>query len=240
MSNSSVRLAFETSVAWTRPPVSRQMRNVSTVPKASSPRSARAAQARRPVEDLGDLRPAEVGVDRAGRSVPGRAPRGRPPAARRSAAPSPGSARRSRSRPADRSPAPRRSSSRAGSSMPMAAIDGRIGPDSARTRRAVPSWVDQIASGSCSTSPGAGKIWGSSSEADARIPPACVDEDRPRRRRALVEREDQRAAAMATATDHGADRHAVERLGRPAATAAIPRGRHPAGGTSYSRWADAR
>ena len=42
MSNSAVRAALVASVAWTRPPVSRHSRKLSTVPKASSPRSARA------------------------------------------------------------------------------------------------------------------------------------------------------------------------------------------------------
>ena len=42
MSNSSVRLALLTSVTWQRPPVSRQMRKVSTVPNRISPASARA------------------------------------------------------------------------------------------------------------------------------------------------------------------------------------------------------
>ena len=69
MSKRSVRLAFETSVTWTRPPVSRQMRNESTVPKASSPRSARARSAGTSIEDVADLRAGEVGVERAGRSA---------------------------------------------------------------------------------------------------------------------------------------------------------------------------
>ena len=41
MSKSSVRLALVTSVACTRPPVSRQIRNESTVPNRTSPRSHR-------------------------------------------------------------------------------------------------------------------------------------------------------------------------------------------------------
>ena len=41
MSKRSVREAFEQSVAWTRPPVSFQMSHESTVPKATSPPSAR-------------------------------------------------------------------------------------------------------------------------------------------------------------------------------------------------------
>ena len=42
MSKSSVRLALVTSVACTRPPVSRQMRNASTVPNKTSPAAHRA------------------------------------------------------------------------------------------------------------------------------------------------------------------------------------------------------
>ena len=42
MSYSSVRLALLSSVTWARPPVSRQMRNESTVPKSTSPLVARA------------------------------------------------------------------------------------------------------------------------------------------------------------------------------------------------------
>ena len=42
MLNSSVRLALLTSVTWTLPPVSRQIRNVSMVPNSTSPRAARA------------------------------------------------------------------------------------------------------------------------------------------------------------------------------------------------------
>ena len=42
MSNMSVRLALLASVTCRLPPVSRQIRNVSTVPKSTSPLSARA------------------------------------------------------------------------------------------------------------------------------------------------------------------------------------------------------
>jgi hypothetical protein len=42
ISNISVRAALVTSVACTRPPVRRQINQLSTVPKANSPRSARA------------------------------------------------------------------------------------------------------------------------------------------------------------------------------------------------------
>ncbi len=40
MSKQSVREAFDGSVAWTAPPLSRQSSHESTVPKASWPRSA--------------------------------------------------------------------------------------------------------------------------------------------------------------------------------------------------------
>jgi hypothetical protein len=62
MSNSIVREAFEGSVTCVRLPVSCQMSQVSTVPKASSPSSAR-ARAGNLVEDPGDLGAAEVGID---------------------------------------------------------------------------------------------------------------------------------------------------------------------------------
>ena len=63
MLKSSVRLALLTSVTCRRPPVSRQIRNESTVPNRTSPRSARP---RRPVElvqQVLDLRAGEIGVD---------------------------------------------------------------------------------------------------------------------------------------------------------------------------------
>jgi hypothetical protein len=40
MLKSSVRLALVASLTWAAPPVSRQMRNESTVPNFNSPRSA--------------------------------------------------------------------------------------------------------------------------------------------------------------------------------------------------------
>src|SRR5258705_171715 len=46
MSSRRVRDAFETSVTWARPPVSREIKKESTVPPASSPRSARGRSAR--------------------------------------------------------------------------------------------------------------------------------------------------------------------------------------------------
>jgi len=42
MSKTSVREAFDTSVTWTRPPVSFHTSQVSIVPQRSSPASARA------------------------------------------------------------------------------------------------------------------------------------------------------------------------------------------------------
>ena len=55
MSNSSVRAALVASVACTLPPVSRQSRKLSIVPKASSPRSAAARAPVDMVEQPGDL-----------------------------------------------------------------------------------------------------------------------------------------------------------------------------------------
>ena len=52
------------------PPVSRQSRNASTVPKASSPRSARDASAGHGVEDVRDLRAREVRVERQAGPLP--------------------------------------------------------------------------------------------------------------------------------------------------------------------------
>ena len=55
--------ALVASVACTAPPVSRQSRKQSTVPKASSPRSARARAPRHIVEDPGDLGGREIGIE---------------------------------------------------------------------------------------------------------------------------------------------------------------------------------
>ena len=63
MSNSSVRDALVTSVACVAPPVSRQIRKLSTVPNASWPASARRAQAGDVVEHPADLRRREVRVE---------------------------------------------------------------------------------------------------------------------------------------------------------------------------------
>ena len=57
MSNSIVREALLTSVACTRPPVSFHISQLSTVPKASSPRSRRVARAGDVVEQPRSLVP---------------------------------------------------------------------------------------------------------------------------------------------------------------------------------------
>ena len=57
MLKSSVREAFETSVTCARPPVSFQMSQVSTVPKASSPRFGALPRARHVVEQPANLVP---------------------------------------------------------------------------------------------------------------------------------------------------------------------------------------
>ena len=63
MSNSMVRAALVASVACTLPPVSRQSRNASTVPKASRPCSRRGARACNIVEQPGDLGRGEIRIE---------------------------------------------------------------------------------------------------------------------------------------------------------------------------------
>ena len=57
MSKSSVRAALVASVTWARPPVSRQISQLSTVPNRSSPRSRPLARALDVVEDPASLVP---------------------------------------------------------------------------------------------------------------------------------------------------------------------------------------
>ena len=63
MSNSSVRAALVASVACTLPPVSRQSRKLSMVPKASSPGLRRRARAVDVVEQPGDLGGGEIRIE---------------------------------------------------------------------------------------------------------------------------------------------------------------------------------
>ena len=63
MLKSRVREALDTSVTCVRLPVRCQVSQVSTVPKASSPRSARRARAAHVVQQPRDLGAAEVGID---------------------------------------------------------------------------------------------------------------------------------------------------------------------------------
>ena len=58
-----MREALVASVDMHVPPVSRQIRKLSTVPKASSPRFGPRAGARHIVEDPGDLGAGEIGVE---------------------------------------------------------------------------------------------------------------------------------------------------------------------------------
>ena len=67
-SSSSVRLALVTSVACTRPSVSCHSSQLSTVPTASSPASARARQSGQFAQPSGDLGGAEVRVQRQARA----------------------------------------------------------------------------------------------------------------------------------------------------------------------------
>ena len=63
MLNSRVREALVASVRWERPPVRRQSRKQSTVPKRSSPRSAALAGAGHVVEDPAQLGGGEIRID---------------------------------------------------------------------------------------------------------------------------------------------------------------------------------
>ena len=63
MSNSIVREALVTSVAWRLPPDSRHSRKLSIVPKQISPRPSTLAQPRHGIEQPANLRRGEIGVD---------------------------------------------------------------------------------------------------------------------------------------------------------------------------------
>ena len=229
MSKRRVRLAFETSVAWTRPPVSRQMRKLSTVPKASSPRSARAAQAR-PVEDLGDLRAAEVGVDREARPgaeeglVTG-GPERVAAAGRHPALPDDGVGDRSarRALPDDRR---------------LALVGDADAGDRGRVRCRTPrARAERFRAGwtrwprdRARPRAGPGRS-GAAPRLPTRRSGRPVDEDRARRGRALVEGEDQRLVHRPPELRRRPDRgDRLRDLGRLVASAGS--------GTSYSRWAD--
>ena len=66
---------------------------------------------------------------------------------------------------------------------------GRKRRPAASARRATASCDDQIASGSCSTSPGAGRICSNSCWADGHDAAVAAEHDRPAGRRALIQRE---------------------------------------------------
>ena len=147
--SSIVRDAFETSVAWTAPPVSRHRSHESTVPNG---------------EAAGAPRPSRAGSTRASwRRSTGRASA---PCARGSRRPAaPGSARRCagparRSRGATGAPlgAPRRRSSRAGSRSRSRRPRAAATPASASAASAAASTLRQSSSGSCSTQPGRGSL----------------------------------------------------------------------------------
>ena len=76
---------------------------------------------------------------------------------------------------------------------PMAAIWFGAMPALAIACRAVDSCDDQMASGSCSTCPGDGKICGNSCWADETRLAVLAEDDRAARRGALIERENERA-----------------------------------------------
>ena len=152
MSNSSVRLAFVGSVACTRPPVSRQIRNVSTVPNRISPAAHRS---RRP--GIVSTRCTIFVAEKYGSSTS--------PVRRRMSASSPRALSRAHTgadtrlcqtmagatgRPVARS---QRIVVSRWLVIPIAATAVAGVPDSESTRRAQSSCVRQMSSGSCSTMP---------------------------------------------------------------------------------------
>ena len=110
----SVRDALETSVACTRPPVSFQRSQVSTVPNASSPRAARRARARNVVQEPRELGPGEIGVEEEAGPPAEERPEAPGARARRRLRPCGGPARRWRGGAAGRSPGPTGASSPSG------------------------------------------------------------------------------------------------------------------------------
>ena len=171
MSKSSVRLALLTSVTCCLPPVSRQMRKVSIVPNRISPRSARA---RRP----------GIVSSRCLIFVPEKYASTTRPVLRRNSGSWPSALRRSQIGALTRLcqtmafatgvPVCRSHSTVVSRWLvtPMAAMSAAVAFAAAIASRAVASWDAQIASGSCSTSPGAGKICGNSCCADATARPS--------------------------------------------------------------------
>ena len=165
---SRVRLALVASVACTRPPVRRQSRKLSIVPKASSPRSA----APRAPSTVSRIQPILVAEKYGSSSRPvrsrtcGSRPAARSPAQASAVRRSCQTIARCTGRPVARSQSTVVSRWLA---MPMAAIPPASIPARAMASRAVARVLCQISSGSCSTQPERGKCWGNSSCATAAI-----------------------------------------------------------------------
>ena len=189
MLKSSVREALVASVAWTLPPVRRQIRKESIVPKASSPRSAfsRApftwsrSQAILVAEKYGS------------RSRPVRAvTSGSMPALRSAAQAS--AVRRSCQTMARWIGFPvfrfQTTIVSRWLVMPMAAMAAALTLAFRARPWQVATTLSQISSGSCSTQPGFGKCWRNSFCASADDAHLRVEDDRARRGRALVDGED--------------------------------------------------
>ena len=173
MLKSSVRLALLTSVTCTRPPVSRQIRNESTVPNSTSPRSARARRPGIVSSRCLIFVPGEIGIEHEAGLLAEQFLQavGLELLADR---------RRDAALPDDGV-----GDGLAGGPVPedgrLALVGDADGGDLVRRdaglgdrlARAVASCDDQIASGSCSTCPGDGKICGNSCCADDDEAPSC-------------------------------------------------------------------
>jgi hypothetical protein len=184
-----VRDAFETSVAWTAPPVSRQRSHVSTVPKASpscdpaSPRIHSSFVAEKYGSGVSPVRSRicsarssrqRAAVRRSCQTIAG--PTGRPESRRQTSVVSRWLA------------------------IPIASISRAAIPASASAAAAARSTLSQSVSGSCSTQPGRG--------AAAEHLEPVADDEAGRSGRALVDREDH-AQIFAPGADHSGSRRAL-------------------------------
>ena len=159
------------SVTCSAPPVRFQTSQVSTVPKQSSPRSARSRAPGDVVEDPADLRAGEVGVeDEAGLLAEERLVAGR---LRRSQRPG-GAPVLPDDRVVDGPPGPRSQTTVVSRwlVMPIAAMSPAASPARATASAATRGLRRPDLAGSCSTQPGRGKICGNSRCAVATIRPS--------------------------------------------------------------------
>ena len=171
MSSSSVRLAFDASVMCCAPRESFQASQLSIVPNASSPRSARARSCGSLSSSHASLVPEKYGSSSSpvrrviSGSWPSALSRAQKSAVRRSCQTIAGAT----GRPVARSQSTVVSRWFV---MPTATRSSTVARARASTSAMVAAWVAQISSASCSTQPERGKCWVNSRCAVATIAPA--------------------------------------------------------------------